>query len=255
VCQNDDINKGMSMQLTRRQKEILYAIVTEFIETAQPVGSGLISEKYEIDASPATIRYEMVRLSDEGFISKFHSSSGRIPTVMGYRYYLSDLMDEEDINYLTEIKLNRELSNIRFQRDKLIRGINTLLADLTTYASLIVTNDGVYYSGLYNLLEYPEFQDKETFRNILLAFDDLGTLMRIFTSGRYTNKVRAIIGEEFEEPVLKDCSVVFTNITLYNGENAILAIVGPRRMHFAKVIPLIKLTSDIISKLLLGWEK
>lgn len=243
------------MHLTRRQKEILYAIVTEFIETAQPVGSGLISEKYEIDASPATIRYEMVRLADEGFIAKFHSSSGRIPTVMGYRYYLTDLMDEEDVNYLTEIKLQRELSNIRFQRDKLIRGVNTLLSELTHYASLVVTNDGIYYSGLYNLLEYPEFQDKDVFKNILIAFDDLGTLMKVFTNGHSTSRIRTIIGDEFDEPILKDCSVVFTNITLYNGEVAILAIVGPKRMHFSSVIPLVKLTSDIIDKLLIGWER
>lgn len=242
------------MHLTRRQKEILYAIVTEFIESAQPVGSGLIYEKYDLDASPATIRYEMVRLSDEGYISKFHSSSGRIPTVLGYRYYLNDLMDEEQVNYLTEIKLHREIASIRFQRDKLIRGVNSLIADLTHYVSLIVTEDGVYYSGLYNLLEYPEFENKDVFKNILLAFDDLSTLMRVFASSKDKNRVRALIGDEFNEQILKECSVVFTELTLYNGEKAILAVVGPKRMQFSRVIPLLKMTSEVVDRHLLGWE-
>jgi transcriptional regulator of heat shock response len=242
------------MALSRRQKEILYAIITEFIDSAQPVGSGLICEKYEIDASPATIRYEMVRLADEGYISKNHTSSGRIPTVMGYRYYINDLMDEEDVHYLTEIRLNRELSEIRFQRDRLIRGVTTLLSDLTRYAALIVTEDGIYYSGLYNLLDYPEFEDKTNFKNLLIAFDDLGSLMTVFSRGMSENKIKVIIGEEFEDLILKDASIVFTDIRLFNQEKAILSIVGPKRMQFSKVIPLIRQTSNVIDRMLLGWE-
>lgn len=241
------------MELTKRQKDILYAIITEFIDSAQPVGSGLISDKYEIDASPATIRYEMVRLSDEGFIEKEHSSSGRVPTIMGYRYYIRDLMDEEDVHYLTEIRLNRELSEVRFQRDKLIRGITTLLSDLTKYAAVIVTQDGIFYSGIYNLLDYPEFAEKNKFKNILIAFDDISTLMNIFSRGYTDNRVKVLIGEETDEPILKDCSIVFTEINLYRGERAVMAIVGPQRMNFSSVLPLMRMTVEVIDKLTLGW--
>lgn len=241
------------MELTKRQKDILYAIITEFIETAQPVGSGLISDKYEIDASPATIRYEMVRLSDEGFIEKEHSSSGRVPTILGYRYYIRDLMDEEDIHYLTEIRLHRELSELRFQRDKLIRGITTLLADITKYAAVIVTEDGIFYSGIYNLLDYPEFAEKDKFKNILIAFDDLSTLMNIFSRGYTDNRVKVLIGEETDEPILKDCSIVFTEVNLYRGERAVMAIVGPQRLNFSRVLPLMRMTVEVIDRLTLGW--
>ncbi len=242
------------MELTKRQKDILFAIITEFIETALPVGSGLINEKYDIDASPATIRYEMVRLADEGYISKSHTSSGRIPTILGYRYYLQDLMNEEDVNYLTEIRLKRELAELRFHRDKLIRGITTLLADLTKYASVILLEDGIFYSGLYNLLDYPEFEDKTAFKNILLAFDDLGTLTNVFNRAYTDNRVKVIIGDEFDSHILQDCSIIFTEVNLYGGERGILAVIGPRRMNFSHVIPLIRTTSDVIDRLILGWE-
>jgi transcriptional regulator of heat shock response len=242
------------MELTKRQKDILYAIITEFIESAQPVGSGLINDKYEIDASPATIRYEMVKLADEGYISKSHVSSGRIPTVLGYRYYISDLMDKEDVHYLTEIRVKKELSNLKFQRDKLIRGVTTLLADLTKYASVIVTQDGIFYSGLYNLLEYPEFEDKNEFRNILIAFDDLSTLMNVFSRGYTDNRVKVVIGEEFDEKMLKECAIIFTEINLYNGERGVLAVIGPKRMSYTTVLPLVQLAADTVDRLTLGWE-
>lgn len=243
------------MELTKRQKDILYAIVTEFIETALPVGSNLISEKYDIEASPATIRYEMVRLADEGFIAKSHTSSGRIPTVLGYRFFIKDLMSEETIHYLTEIRMSRELSTLRFQREKLIRGMTSLLADISKYASVVVTEDGIYYSGLYNLLDYPEFEEKAAFKNILLAFDDLNTLTNVFSRHFTDNRVKVIIGDELESSILSDCSIVFTEINLFNNERAVLAIVGPKRMNFSSIIPLVRYASEVVEKLILGWEK
>jgi len=242
------------MELTKRQKDILYAIVTEFIESAIPVGSGLISDKYEIDASPATIRYEMVKLADEGYISKAHSSSGRIPTLLGYRLYLQDLMSEEEVNYLTEIQLTRELANVRFQRDRLIRGLTSTISEITKYACVVLTEDGIFYSGLYNLLDYPEFIENNKFRNILLAFDDLNTLSNVFGREFTDGRVKVLIGDELEERILRDCSIVFTEINLYRGERAVLAVVGPKRLHFSRVIPLMKLTTQIVQKLMLGWE-
>lgn len=242
------------MELTKRQKDILYAIITEFIDTAFPVGSNLISDKYEIDASPATIRYEMVKLAGEGYISKSHSSSGRVPTLLGYRMYLQDLMDEEDVNYLTEIQLTRELSEMRYNRDRLIRSLTSLIADLTKYSCAVITENGIYYSGLYNLLDYPEFEDRNTFKNILLAFDDINTLNGVFNREYTDGRVKVLIGDELDEKVLQECSIVFTELNLYQGERAILAVIGPKRLQYARVIPLVRMSRDIVQKLILGWE-
>jgi transcriptional regulator of heat shock response len=163
-------------------------------------------------------------------------------------------MNEEAVHYLTEIRLNRELSLLRFHRDKLIRGITTLLADLTKYAAVVVTEDGIFYSGLYNLLDYPEFVEKSSFKNILIAFDDLSTLSNVFSRGFTDSRVKVVIGDEFDQHMLKDCSIVFTEINLYNSERAIMAVIGPRRMGFSQVLPLVRMCAEVIDKLILGWE-
>jgi heat-inducible transcriptional repressor len=242
------------MELTKRQKDILYAIITEFIETAFPVGSNSISDKYEINASPATIRYEMVKLADDGYISKSHSSAGRVPTLLGYRLYLRDLMSEEEVDYLTEMQLKRKLADLRYNRDQLIRGITSLLADLTKYASILITENGIYYSGLYHLLDYPEFEDRNAFKDILLAFDDISTINGVFRREFTDERVKVIIGDELEEKILQNCSLVFTEVNLFAGERAILGIIGPKRMRFSKVIPLIRTSRQIVNTLLVGWE-
>jgi heat-inducible transcriptional repressor len=242
------------MELSDRQKEILYAIITEFIETAVPVGSSLISDKYDIEASPATIRYEMVKLADEGFISKEHTSSGRIPTILGYRLYIKDLMREEEVHYLTEIKIRKELTGVKYSRDRLVRGITSTLAEITKYACAMLTNEGIFYSGLYNLIDYPEFENKENFRNILVAFDDLNTLENVFHREYTDGRVKVIIGEELSEKVLQECSIVFSEVNLFSRERGVLAIVGPKRMNFSKVIPLVRITRDIIERLVHSWE-
>lgn len=242
------------MELTKRQKDILYAIITEFIDTAFPVGSSLISDKYEIDASPATIRYEMVKLAGEGYISKSHSSSGRIPTLMGYRLYLQDLMSEEEVDFLTEMQLTKELSELRYNRDRLIRGLTSAIADITKYACAVITENGTYYSGLYNLLDYPEFEDRNAFKNILMAFDDINTLTGVFTRDYTDGRVKVLIGDELDEKILSECSIVFTEINLFRGERAVLAVVGPKRFKYSQVIPLVRTSDQIIRKLIQGWE-
>ena len=82
--------------LTSRQEVILKVIVEEFIKTAEPVGSKLLVEKYGINYSSATIRNEMNYLETEGLLEKTHTSSGRVPSTLGYRYYVEHLMDHDN---------------------------------------------------------------------------------------------------------------------------------------------------------------
>ena len=81
--------------LTERQILVLKAIVEEFIQTAQPVGSRILSKKEELNFSAATIRNDMADLEDLGFIEKTHTSSGRVPSQKGYRYYVDFIVNQE----------------------------------------------------------------------------------------------------------------------------------------------------------------
>ena len=89
--------------LTERQILVLKAIVEEFIHTAQPVGSRVLSKKEELNFSAATIRNEMADLEDLGFLEKTHTSSGRIPSQKGYRYYVDYLVKEEPMETTPEV--------------------------------------------------------------------------------------------------------------------------------------------------------
>ena len=93
--------------LTNRQLLILQVTVDDFIETAQPVGSRQISKKEGVTYSPATIRNDMADLEDMGFLEKTHTSSGRVPSEKGYRYYVDNMLTPQRIP-------NVELQQITF---------------------------------------------------------------------------------------------------------------------------------------------
>ena len=82
------------MDLTDRQKELLKAIVELHVKNGESVGSQTLEKEYSLGVSPATIRNEMVKLTEMGFLKQPHTSAGRVPTSMGYRVYIQDLMKE-----------------------------------------------------------------------------------------------------------------------------------------------------------------
>jgi len=83
--------------LTERRSRILRLVVDEYVESAVPVGSETIVRKYRLPVSPATIRNEMARLEEEGYITHPYTSAGRVPSDKGYRYYIEGLMGEQDL--------------------------------------------------------------------------------------------------------------------------------------------------------------
>ena len=84
--------------LDERKKKVLQAIVEEYINTAEPVSSNAITQNHGLECSSATIRNEMSELEKSGFLDKTHTSSGRIPSAKGYRYYVDELLNENDIS-------------------------------------------------------------------------------------------------------------------------------------------------------------
>ena len=83
--------------LSLRQQTILAFVIREYVETAKPVGSKVLAEKYGLDYSPATIRNELARLEELGYLSHPHTSAGRQPTDTGYRYFVQRLMGEVEL--------------------------------------------------------------------------------------------------------------------------------------------------------------
>ncbi len=126
------------MLLTDRQLLILQVIVDDFIRSAQPVGSRSLSKKGEISLSSATIRNEMADLEEMGFIEKTHTSSGRVPSEKGYRYYVDHLLspqalDQQDIKIIQSIFAEKI-----FEFEKIIQRSAKILSELTNYTSIVL---------------------------------------------------------------------------------------------------------------------
>ncbi|HLQ71434.1 MAG TPA: heat-inducible transcriptional repressor HrcA [Bacillota bacterium] len=123
--------------LTERQLLILHVIIDDFIKTAQPVGSRAIAKKNQISYSPATIRNVMADLEDMGLIEKTHSSSGRIPSEKGYRYYVDFIVSP----YITTEHLNvfqNLLQDDFLEMEQVIQQSAEILSELTNYTSIVL---------------------------------------------------------------------------------------------------------------------
>lgn len=119
--------------LTTRQNIVLKLIVSEFVKTAEPVGSRTLSKMLEF--SPATIRNEMADLEELGYLEKTHSSSGRVPSEKGYHYYVEHLIQDKDID-LDLTLIDDLFNNQDLARDEAIKQATNLLSQLTNYTTI-----------------------------------------------------------------------------------------------------------------------
>ena len=103
------------MELTARKKEILKIVVESYIDTAEPLGSKAIAERMPEKVSSATVRNELAELSDMGYLEQPHTSAGRIPSPLGYRLYVNELMERKPISAEEAARINdtlrQELTN------------------------------------------------------------------------------------------------------------------------------------------------
>ena len=124
-------------QLSERKMKILQAIVANYLETGEPVGSRTISKYTDLNLSSATIRNEMADLEESGYIEQPHTSAGRIPTDAGYRVYVDQLMQERDTE-AAEMRQEREGLLERVDRmEVMLKQVAKVLAYNTNYAAMI----------------------------------------------------------------------------------------------------------------------
>src|SRR5699024_10724971 len=119
--------------LSNRQLVVFRAIIDDFIASAQPVGSRAISEKEHITVSPATIRNIMAELEEEGFLEKTHSSSGRIPSEKGYRYYVDHVIQPSIIQHQQVDVIKHLLQDGIVEFEQIVQLSAEVLSELTNY--------------------------------------------------------------------------------------------------------------------------
>ncbi len=133
------ITKGF--KLSERERLILRSIVHNFILNAEPVGSRALAKRYRIGLSPATVRNTMADLEDMGLLTHPHTSAGRIPTDLGYRIYVDDLMQVEEISDEVRRTLYNNLASISPETTEVFDRVNELLSEVSRLLAVIVAPD------------------------------------------------------------------------------------------------------------------
>lgn len=124
--------------MDERKIRILQAIINDYINSGEPIGSRTIAKKYDLGVSSATIRNEMADLEDMGYLEQIHSSSGRIPSDKGYRLYVDKLMRLSDLPLEEQILIKENLlDSALYEVDKIIRQSTALVSKLTDLACLV----------------------------------------------------------------------------------------------------------------------
>lgn len=127
------------MKMDARKQQVLMAIITDFISTAEPVGSRTIARKYDLGVSPATIRNEMSDLEEMGYIEQPHTSAGRIPSQQGYRYYVDFLMKKKNLTSQEEEIIRRGYEKKVREIGQVISRTGALLSQMTRFAAVVVS--------------------------------------------------------------------------------------------------------------------
>jgi transcriptional regulator of heat shock response len=240
--------------LSERQIQLLNAIINEYVNSSEPVGSVEVVKKYNLKCSAATVRNEMAKLIDLGFLDMLHTSSGRIPTRMAYRYYLDELMEEEDMPVLQEVAIKQRVWPIRFHFEKMLREAMLSLADVTNYLAVGTSEDGfVTHAGAVNVLDNKEFWEIDTARAALTLLDSAELLEKIFENAPMGGgQIKVAIENEIGIDNLDKCALVFTPYSV-GKRSGYLAVLGPSRMDYPKVIPAVKYTKGLIEELGESW--
>lgn len=160
-----------------RKKRILWAIVQDYVSSAEPVGSRTIAKNYDLGVSSATIRNEMQDLGDEGYLEQPHTSAGRIPSTKGYRFYVDCLMEPSRLTAEEKEIISRMISSETKRLDEIFRNMAKTVSSLTKTLSMAVQN--VSQKCTFNYLHFLPLDER---RVILLVVTQEGNVSNTIVS-------------------------------------------------------------------------
>lgn len=225
------------MGITERQTEILNRLIEEYIVSARPVSSQHLQEKHDFGLRPASIRLEMQKLTDAGFLTQPHTSAGRVPTDKGYRFFVDELLEDEPDDSEMGDWLVEERDSIRF--------LQSLTKKLAEAADALVLSylekEKIFWKeGWEEVLRKPEFDEHNyaiNFAEFLENFEEhIGDI-------KVNSEIKIYIGRENPFKKARDFSVILSRCEL-GDEEGIISLLGPKRMDYDKNISLIKSLSE-----------
>jgi len=245
-----------------RQQEILKTIIKEYVDTAQPVSSGVLVKKYNLKTSPATFRAEMKKLEEEEYLFQPHTSAGRVPTYKGYRFFINSLMRKKELTFREQKILQQKfLENKEIYQ--LMPRIAELLADMSSnlviggtlgpdesefYSSSFEEKCRFYKAGVGRLLREPEFGYGDSWQ-IAEILDYLDKNIKRLFDVIQDKTIEIYIGEENPIRQMRGLSVIISGQKLGPKSKRLVAILGPRRMRYDRNIALIEYINKLLEQL------
>lgn len=342
-------------ELPFRARRILYAVITEYVATGEPVGSRKLARRYGLNLSPATIRNVLADLEDAGYLHQPHTSAGRIPTDAGFRVFVDALVQMREVTVEDRAAIVARMQQLEPGKHDIMRETGKLLSALTGAATLLSpprleqeqlsqmrfvplregqmlavlvteagtvqnrvvrvseTIDGDELERVHNLLselvgdrtlrevreelaermaterdqydelrqkaqqiidatlqsrdeassevliegqkllfDRPEFVDSQKIRAYLETFEEKQRLLELLDRTLASGGVQVLIGAETELGELEDISLVSANYGQAGTSRGALGVIGPTRMDYAKVVPLVEFTARVMGQVLDG---
>jgi len=235
--------------MTDRQIAILATIIEQYAEIAAPVGSVTLAKLFGV--SSATIRSEMVRLEEMGFIAQPHTSSGRIPTDQGYRFYVNTLT-EAQINEVPQLDRSARAIDARVnthgdRADRAIRSAVDSLVDLTQNLGLATIGDELYMSGMGNLFSQPEFMSGTHAQAVARLLDNLEPWLREAAPNEPLN---VYIGAENPIGKTSGATLIISRFRSPYSDRSYIGVLGPTRQSYGRVMRLVRHTGAMLEEVL-----
>lgn len=233
--------------MNSRQKEILAAIVKEYTETAIPVSSKLLVDKYHFGVSPATVRSDMNGLEEQGLLHQPHTSAGRIPTDKGYRYFVEEVMQDKELSRKDQMRLQEELLKSQVKNQRMSRTIAKLLGTLTGNLAIsgVIEKDEYYDFGMHDLFSEPEFKELDEVCRIAEMLDHLDEKFDQVMA-ELDGETKIYIGKENPIAEISQCAMMVTPYKTKEGERGVIALIGPKRMEYAKNKSLVEFVKKML---------
>jgi transcriptional regulator of heat shock response len=231
---------------------LLGIVVDEYIKTVSPVSSAYLVQEYKLDLSPATIRHILAKLEEGGLLTHPHTSAGRIPTQLGYRYYVDHLMNQIQLLEEEKRRIKAEYKANIHALEGLLDKSSQLISHTTHYASIISVDgdqDKVFCHGRSFVVGYPEFQDLKRIQWILQALEEKERILDIINRD-LAHRIEFLIGREIDCEGIDQCSIAISRFQKENGPSGRIAVLGPLPMDYRKVVSTLEYFSGLIEELL-----
>jgi len=340
----------MGEGLGDRNRKILEAIIEEYIESAEPVGSRTVAKRHPLGLSPASVRNVMADLEEMGYINSPHTSAGRVPTDKGYRFYVDSLLQVRQLT--SEEKQRLDSHQLQGRKiEEVLRDVGQSLSSISSYTGIVmaprlettvfrhidfvplsegriltvfVARSGlvqnkiirprdpltprdleqmsqylnqtlqglsiqqvkekilgelkaekarydqmlrrtlelsqdalgeelggqVYIEGAARILDQPEFADVEKMKRLFNAFEQKNVLIELLDQSQQADGVQIFIGSDTEYSGIKGCSLVTSHYANRRGTLGALGVIGPSRMNYSAVIPIVDYTARLLSQVL-----